>query len=221
MIDFSNAEAALDYILELIALDEELVDKLPGVMKERAAWARAALAEGNENIDFGRYEGEKYTFAVLNPEDERWYDITGHYHFSSPSTSLEKRNKKALDWKCWLQDTRQIKREIRAEQSMNLDETSLRELADIYYARRKGIHQTQCSLCGMTPKRLIWHHVNVSILPAMRRAESKYRSAKDLGSFRKAYSEYIQQGQWYYLCPLGETVLICDKCHRAAHKKGD
>ena len=96
MIDFSNAEGALDYILELIALDEESLDRLPGTMKERAMWARAALAEGDSAIDFGRYgNAEGYTFAARNPEDDRWYDIAGHYHSSSPSDSLRKQNERA------------------------------------------------------------------------------------------------------------------------------
>lgn len=63
------------------------LEELPGIMQDRARWARKQILEHPETAHIDENELIAWVF---NDSDNTWYSIDGHYSGSSPEEKMEK-----------------------------------------------------------------------------------------------------------------------------------
>lgn len=209
----------LGEIIELILLDESAIEGLPDTMKERAHYARDALRDPTGyTIEFGRYNGEAYTFAIWHDDHNRWYDITGHYHTKSPKRTIREREyySQSNPKICGKRIEDRLWRKIIIPQ---LDEgvCSLSE----QYSKRRSTFPKICNYCGkeQTTKKFHWHHLDHTLRLKIKDTDPMFRINPITHpiKYEKAMEQHLRALLAYSNVPVEETVLLCPKCHRREH----
>lgn len=193
-------------------------------MKEKAAWARDALLNYEMyEIRFGRYSGEKYTFAIYNPEANQWWDITGHYHFAPPDEKIINNKRRIEKYEERNDLVVETILKVRKELGMPHQVEDINDFYDEYYDIRNKFKK-KCEVCGREGGgrggRYEWHHVDHSLRRNMVKAEQNMKDVdplEDLDAFSKALKKYIICARKYYTDDLSQTVLLCKKCHAGVH----
>jgi hypothetical protein len=210
-----------DRLIKLVLIDTEKIDKLPKVMKERAMWARGKIAANEGEIDFGRY-GDGYTFAVYNPEDDRYYDIDGSYHAKSPSRTLVERQIKHKERFNWAQTAQAIRERVTAELHMTDKEASDSGLHVLGWKVRGYPEPMPCADCGTTERRRVSHHLDPQLKQHMDESRAEVKKAwrdKDPVSYEHAFGLFFADCVAYYFAPESARQWLCDKCHRRRHNE--
>ena len=209
-------------IIQIILADEAALDRLPKVMRERADWARYALQFPDEYvIEFGRYNGEAYTFAAYHPEHQRWYDITGHYHSKGPISTIENREAKRRK----RESQRALKEKFiqQVHDELGLTGNPHLSLADVFYEEREYFPRI-CTHCQAheSDKKFHWHHLDTEIRQELTRLEKVCGETHffDISEeWKLAYIQYLMTLKEYWTVPIDQTILLCPSCHRKAHPR--
>jgi len=216
-------EFDLDYIINVILSDIAIFDVIPSdSMADKADYARQALKNHKEyEIRFGRYQGEKYTFAVYVEECDQWWDITGHYHGKPPDYAVHEYMERKIKY------TNTKKAEIRAmliariRLGLSDDINDIGDYYENYYRIRKPIPRI-CELCGKkeTKAKHNFHHIDESLRHNMLDKKDKMTIINPLDNFDEyvdAMTEYLDARLKYYTEDLSQTILLCSKCHAGVH----
>lgn len=214
---------SLKEIAELISLDTPSLRNLPPIMRERAEWARTALLMPDDYvIRFGRY-GD-YTIAVYNPEDSLWYDIDGHYHHEAPSCTIYKQIARENDNR----KIAHLANEVLIEFGMPVEDIDCYRprFLTLFFSRpyrdARSHFPNKCAQCGSDSQKCVWHHFDFSLKWEMDTWIKRLSAVSALESpaeWQSAFRNYIQAIKNYYTASVEETILLCPKCHRAAHPR--
>lgn len=210
-------------IISLIDDDIAIFDAINSEsMTEKASWAREALLNYEMyDVRFGRYQGEKYTFAVYNPEVDQWWDITGHYHFAPPDEKILQNKKRIEEYEEKQNIIIQTIIKVREDLGMPVKNGNVHDFYENYYKIRNSIKK-KCQVCGRAGggTRYEWHHLDHSLLRELNKAEEIWKSIDPLREREKFYAatkEYTIRATKYYTDDLSQTVLLCKKCHAGVH----
>lgn len=213
----------IDEIVSLIDCDIAIYETIKSeAMTEKASWAREALLNYKMyDVRFGRYQGEKYTFAVYNPEADQWWDITGHYHFAPPDEKIIQNKKRIEEYEEKQSVIIQTIIKVREDMGVPVKNGNVQDFYENYYEIRNRIKK-KCTVCGKSGggRRYEWHHLDHSLLRELNKAKEIWDSINPMENREKFYAatkEYTIRAMKYYTDDLSQTVLLCKKCHAGVH----